>query len=86
MGSLIACSYLNDHLFQPFIDLGGCRKLHNEVLHSLYSSPNIIRVIKSRRMGLVGHVTRMAWFGIHIYTHFSIYSKTTIIALIDHIL
>jgi hypothetical protein len=28
---------------------GSCRKLHNEV-HSLYSSPNIVRVIKSRRM------------------------------------
>jgi hypothetical protein len=29
---------------------GGCRKLHIEELHSLYSSPNIIRMIKSRRM------------------------------------
>jgi hypothetical protein len=29
---------------------GGWRKLHNEELHGLYSSPNIIRVIKSRRM------------------------------------
>jgi hypothetical protein len=28
---------------------GGCRKLHNEELHSLYSSPSIIRMIKSRR-------------------------------------
>jgi hypothetical protein len=30
--------------------IGGSRKLHNEGLHSLYSSPNIIRIIKSRRM------------------------------------
>jgi hypothetical protein len=29
---------------------GRCRKLHNEELHNLYSSPSIIRIIKSRRM------------------------------------
>jgi hypothetical protein len=29
---------------------GSWRKLHNDELHSLYSSPNIVRVIKSRRM------------------------------------
>jgi hypothetical protein len=39
--------------------LGGWRKLHNEELHSFYSSPSIIRVIKSRRMRLAGHVARM---------------------------
>jgi hypothetical protein len=33
--------------------------LHNYELHSLYSSPNIVRVIKSRRMRWAGHVTRM---------------------------
>jgi hypothetical protein len=33
--------------------------LHNEELHNLYSSPNIIRMIKSRRMGWAGHVARM---------------------------
>jgi hypothetical protein len=33
--------------------------LHNDELHSLYSSPNIVRVIKSRRMKLAGHVARM---------------------------
>jgi hypothetical protein len=38
---------------------GKCRKLHNEELNSLYSSPNIIRVIKSRRMKLAGHVAGM---------------------------
>jgi hypothetical protein len=38
---------------------GSWRKLHNVELHSLYSSPNIIRVIKSRRMRLAGHVARM---------------------------
>jgi hypothetical protein len=35
------------------------RKLHNDDLHSLYSSPNIVRVIQSRRMRWVGHVARM---------------------------
>jgi hypothetical protein len=34
-------------------------KLHNQELHNLYSSPNIIRIIKSRRMKLAGHVARM---------------------------
>jgi hypothetical protein len=38
---------------------GSWRKLHNDELHRLYSSPNIVRVIKSRRMRCVGHVTRM---------------------------
>jgi hypothetical protein len=38
---------------------GDWRKLHNEKLHNLYSSPNIIRMIKSRRMGWAGHVARM---------------------------
>jgi hypothetical protein len=32
---------------------------HNEKLHDLYSSPNILRVIKSRRMRWTGHVARM---------------------------
>jgi hypothetical protein len=34
---------------------GGWRKLHNEELHSLYSSPSTIRMIKSRRMRWAGH-------------------------------
>jgi hypothetical protein len=38
---------------------GSWRKLHNDELHSLYSSTNIIRVIKSRRMRWAGHVARM---------------------------
>jgi hypothetical protein len=35
------------------------RKLHNDELHNLYSSPNIVRVIKSRWMRWAGHVARM---------------------------
>jgi len=35
------------------------RRLHNEELNDLYSSPNIVRVIKSRRMRWAGHVARM---------------------------
>jgi hypothetical protein len=38
---------------------GEWRKLHNKELHDLYSSPNIIRIIKSRRMRWAGHVARM---------------------------
>jgi hypothetical protein len=35
---------------------GGWRKLHNEEIHNLYSSPSIIRIIKLRRIRWVGHV------------------------------
>jgi hypothetical protein len=38
---------------------GSWRKLHNDELHSLYSSPNIVRVIKSRRIRWAGHVACM---------------------------
>jgi hypothetical protein len=38
---------------------GEWRKLHGEELHILYSSPHIIRQIKSRRMRWAGHVARM---------------------------
>ena len=38
---------------------GEWRRLHNEELNDLYSSPNIVRVIKSRRMKWAGNATRM---------------------------
>jgi hypothetical protein len=38
---------------------GSWRKLHNDELHNLYSSPSIVRVIKSRRMRWAEHVARM---------------------------
>jgi hypothetical protein len=38
---------------------GSWRKCHNDELNSLYSSPNIVTVIKSRRMRWVGHGARM---------------------------
>jgi hypothetical protein len=38
---------------------GDWKKLHNDELHNLYSSPNTIRMIKSRRMRWTGHVERM---------------------------
>jgi hypothetical protein len=38
---------------------GEWRKLHNKELHDLYSSPSIIRIIKSRRMRWAGHVAPM---------------------------
>jgi hypothetical protein len=48
-------------IFGPKLNevIKGRRKLHNEELHNLYSSPSIIRVIKSRKMRLAGHVARM---------------------------
>jgi hypothetical protein len=38
---------------------GGWRRLHNEELHNLYSSPNIITMIKSRRIRRAEHVARV---------------------------
>jgi hypothetical protein len=38
---------------------GSWRKLHNDELHDLYSSPNVVRVIKSKRMRWAGHVALM---------------------------
>jgi hypothetical protein len=42
------------------------RKLHNEELRDLYSSPSIIRIIKSSRMRWAGHVARMGRRGTRI--------------------
>jgi hypothetical protein len=48
-------------IFGPKRDevMGDWRKLYNEELHNLCSSPNVIRMIKSRRMWWAGHVARM---------------------------
>jgi hypothetical protein len=40
-------------------EVGGWRMLYNKELHNLYVSPNIIRMIKSRRMKWAGHVAQM---------------------------
>jgi hypothetical protein len=45
---------------------GGWRKLHNEELHNLYSSPSIIRIIKSMRIRWAEHVVRKGRRGMHI--------------------
>jgi hypothetical protein len=45
---------------------GGCRKLHNEELHNLYSSPSIIRMIKSRRMKWAGMQHQWGRRGMHV--------------------
>jgi hypothetical protein len=39
--------------------VGGWRRLHNEELHNLYASPNVIRVVKSRRVKWTRHVARI---------------------------
>jgi hypothetical protein len=48
-------------IFGPKRDEVTCewRKVHKKELHDLYSSPSIIRIIKSRRMSWAGHVARM---------------------------
>jgi hypothetical protein len=45
---------------------GDWRQMHNEEIHNLYSSPNIIRMIKSRGMRLGGHVARMGRRGMNV--------------------
>jgi hypothetical protein len=49
---------------------GSWRKLDNDELHSLYSSPNIVRVIKSRRIRWAGHVARMGEWRGEVFTRF----------------
>jgi hypothetical protein len=63
---LISTSVMYSHtvlirIFGPKRDqvTGEWRKLHNKELNNLYSLPNIVRVVKSRRMRLAGHVARM---------------------------
>jgi hypothetical protein len=48
-------------IFEPKRDelIGGFRTLHNEELHNLYSSPNIIRIIKSKGIRWTGHAAQM---------------------------
>ena len=48
-------------IFGPTRDevTGNWREMHNEEINVLYSSPNIVRLIKSRRMRWAGHVPRM---------------------------
>jgi hypothetical protein len=45
---------------------GEWRRLHSEELNGLYSSPNVIRAIKSRRMRWAGHVARIGRRELHI--------------------
>jgi hypothetical protein len=45
---------------------GGWRKLHNEELHNLHSSPSIIRITNSRRIRWTGHVARMERRGMYV--------------------
>jgi hypothetical protein len=55
-------------IFGPKRDqvIGGWRKLHEEELHNLYSSPNVFKIIKSRRTRWPWHVARMGRRGMHI--------------------
>jgi hypothetical protein len=45
---------------------GDWRKLHNKEFHNLYSSPNIIRMMKSRRMRWAGHVAKVGRRGMRV--------------------
>jgi hypothetical protein len=55
-------------IFGPKTDdvTGGWRKLHNDELHNLYFSLNIVRMIESRRMRWAGHVARVERRRMHI--------------------
>jgi hypothetical protein len=55
------CKFMRQLQFGPKRDevTGEWRKLHNEELHDLYSSPTIVRVIQPRRMRWAGYVARM---------------------------
>jgi hypothetical protein len=55
----ILLSYETRSFITMFTQARHRRKLHDDELHSLYSSPNIVRVIKSRRMRWAGHVALM---------------------------
>jgi hypothetical protein len=48
---------------------GSWRRLHNEELHNFYASPNIIRMVKLRRIRLVGQVAHMGEM-VNLYKHF----------------
>jgi hypothetical protein len=50
---------VNEFKYVGVLFTGEWRRLHNKQLHALYSSPNIIRVMKSRRLRWAGHVARM---------------------------
>jgi hypothetical protein len=54
-------NWLLRRIFGPKRDgvTGECKKLHNEELHNVYTSPSIIRIMKSRRMRWAGYVVRM---------------------------
>jgi hypothetical protein len=70
---ILSCTFREEHrlrvfenrvlrrIFEPKRDevAGNWRKLHNEELHGLYSSPSIVRVIEARRMRWAGHVARI---------------------------
>jgi hypothetical protein len=55
-------------IFEPKRDevTGGCRKLRNDELHNLCSSPSIIRITKSQRMRWTVHVAHMGRIGMHV--------------------
>ena len=57
---ILGASLILRRIFEPKRDENGeWRRPHNEELHSLYPSPNIVRRIKSRRLRWEGHVARM---------------------------
>ena len=66
-------------IFGPKGDENGeWRRLHNEELHSVYRSTNIVRVISSRRLGWTGHVARMeeGWSTFNILTGLCVDGRT----------
>ena len=66
----------NRILRRIFVPKREWRRLHDEELHSLYRSPNIIRMIKSRRLRYAGHVARMKEGSFHNFNRQTYRKKT----------
>ena len=64
MGDIVSICELRRIFGPKRVENGEWRRLHNEELHSLYRSPNIVKVIKSRRLRWAGHMPEWRKVGV----------------------